>query len=279
MLIASGMSCYSKCMNILYIGDIMGESGMQVTEKLLPEIRHKNQVDVVIAQAENTTVGKGISLVDFARLRKTGIDFCTGGNWSLHLPEIVQAMNDPAQPIIRPANYPEGTPGLGYKYLITAKGKILVVSLLGQVVGRDSAKPVDNPLLTIDAILENQKNVPKLATIVNFHGDYSSEKFVIGRYLDGRATLVVGDHWHVPTADAMVLPGGTAHISDVGMCGSLDSCLGVAFDIIISRWKTGQASRNVLESQGRLQFNAVLTKFDEASGRAISIEHIRRIID
>jgi calcineurin-like phosphoesterase len=76
-----------------------------------------------------------------------------------------------------------------------------------------------------------------------------------------------------------VLPGGTAHISDVGMCGSLDSCLGVAFDIIISRWKTGQASRNVLESQGRLQFNAVLTKFDEASGRAISIEHIRRIID
>ena len=266
-------------MNILYIGDIMGELGIRVVEQLLPEIRQQYGVDVVIAQAENTSDGKGISLADFARLKQLGIDFCTGGNWSLHQDEIIQAMNDPAQPIIRPANYPDGTAGLGYKYLQTPKGKILVVSLLGQVVGRDAGKPIDNPLTTIDEILESQKDEPKLATVVNFHGDYSSEKFVIGRYLDGMVTLVVGDHWHVPTADAMVLPGGTAHISDVGMCGSLDSCLGVKYEVILNRWKTGQASRNELEQTGRLQFNAVLADVDTSTGNANSIEHIRRILE
>lgn len=264
-------------MNILYIGDIMGQLGITAVEQFLPEIRTEYKVDVVIAQAENTTAGKGISLSDFSCLKKLGIDFCTGGNWSLHLDEIVQAMNDPAQPIIRPANYPTGTPGLGYKYLQTSKGKILVVSLLGQVVGRDADKSVDNPLLVIDSILESQKNVPKLATVVNFHGDYSSEKFVIGRYLDGKVSLVVGDHWHVPTADATVLPGGTAHISDVGMCGSFDSCLGIEFGIIIDRWKSGKASRNQLEQSGRLQFNAVLATIDEMSGKATAITHVRRV--
>lgn len=264
-------------MNILYLGDIMGEPGMRVVEKLLPGMRQEYKIDTVIAQAENTTDGKGISLADFARLRKLGIDFCTGGNWSLHNDEIIQAMNDPVQPIIRPANYPEGTPGLGYKYLQTKGGQILVVSLLGQVVGRAAGKPVDNPLVKIDEILESQKDTPNLAIVVNLHGDYSSEKFVIGRYLDGRVSMVVGDHWHTPTADAMVLPGGTAHITDVGMCGSLDSCLGVKSDIIIDRWKTGKPSRNELATSGRLQLNAVLATIDETTGLATAIKHIRRI--
>jgi metallophosphoesterase (TIGR00282 family) len=273
-------------MNLLYLGDIMGEPGMRVVEQLLPELRRENQVDVVIAQAENTTEGKGISLSDFARLRKLGVDFCTGGNWSLHLDEIIQAMNDPAQPIIRPANYPEGTPGRGYKYLETAKGRVLVVSLLGQIVGRDADKPMDNPLQVIDTILEQEKDTPKLAIVVNLHGDFSSEKFVIGRYLDGHqkeqggpVALVAGDHWHVPTADAMVLPGGTAHITDVGMCGSLDSCLGVKSDIIMQRWKTGQQSRNQLETSGRLQLNGVLVSVEQSTGLATNITQVRRIVD
>lgn len=264
---------------ILYVGDIMGEPGLKLIERELPKLRNELGVNVVVAQAENVTDGKGISLADFWRLKKAGVDFCTGGNWSLHLEEIIQAMNDPAQPIIRPANYPEDTPGLGYKYLDTPKGKILVVSLLGQIVGRDAAKPVDNPLQVIDAILDKEKEVPKLATVINFHGDYSSEKFVIGRYLDGRATLVVGDHWHVPTADAMVLPEGTAHITDVGMCGTLDSCLGVKTSVIVERWKSNHPSRNELEIEGRLQFNAVLAEVDEKTGLAKSIQQIRKIYD
>lgn len=265
-------------MNILYLGDIMGEPGIRVIEKLLPEIRRDYGIDVVIAQAENTTDGKGISVADFGRLRKLGIDGFTGGNWTLHLDEIFPALSDPAQPIVRPANYPEGTPGLTHKYADTAKGKVLIISLMGQIVGRDADKPVDNPLQVIDAILESQQTEPKAATVVNLHGDFSSEKFVIGRYLDGRASLVVGDHWHVPTADASVLAKGTAHITDVGMCGSLDSCLGVKLDVIMNRWHSGTPSRNVLETEGRLQFCAVVASIDEATGRATNIEQIRRVI-
>jgi metallophosphoesterase (TIGR00282 family) len=266
-------------MNILYLGDIMGDPGIRLVEKLLPEIRREFAVDAVVAQAENTTDGKGISVADFGRLRKMGIDACTGGNWSLHLEEIIPAMTDPNQPVVRPANYPDGTPGLGYKYFDTPKGKILIVSLLGQIVGRDADKPLDNPLLVIDKILEDQKDVPKVATVVNFHGDFSSEKFVIGRYLDGRASLVVGDHWHVPTADASVLPAGTAHITDVGMCGTLDSCLGVKLEVIMDRWKTGNPSRNQLETGGRLQFCAVVATIDESTGLASQIQQVRRIVD
>lgn len=265
-------------MNILYVGDVMGEMGLRTLETILPKLRHEKLVDLVIAQAENTTDGRGINLADFQRLRKAGVDFCTGGNWSLHHDEIIQAMNDDNQPIIRPANYPSGTPGKGYKYFETPKGKILVVSLLGHIVGKDADKPTDNPLKVIDQILEQEKNTEKVATIVNFHGDYSSEKVVIGHYLDGRVTLVVGDHWHVPTADYRIQPGGTAYISDVGMCGALEASLGVSFDSVIPRWRDGQQTRNVLEEQGPRQFNAVLVSSNN-EGLANSIEYIRYITD
>ncbi|HSW36855.1 MAG TPA: TIGR00282 family metallophosphoesterase [Candidatus Saccharimonadales bacterium] len=261
-------------MNILYIGDVMGESGIRVVEQVLPKLRTDKKIDLVIAQAENVSDGRGIKFADFKRLQKMGVDFCSGGNWSLHDKSIIPLMNDPAQPIIRPANYPEGTPGLGWKYAATPKGRVLIVSLLGKIVGRDSDKEVDNPLKVIDQILESQKGEPKVATIVNFHGDFSSEKVVIGHYLDGRVTAVVGDHWHVPTADARVLPGGTAHITDVGMCGALNSSLGVKYYVIEERWLSGKPSRNLLETEGPLQFNAVLVEANDQTGLAKSIKPI-----
>lgn len=264
-------------MNILYVGDVMGETGLQVLEQILPNLRRDKHIDLVIVQAENTTEGKGISLADFQRLRKSGVDFCTGGNWSLYRHEIIQALNDPAQPIIRPANYPQGTPGRGYKYISTSKGAVLVISLLGHIVGKDSDKPIDNPLKVIDHILSDQKGVEKSAIIVNFHGDYSSEKVVVGHYLDGRVSGVIGDHWHVPTADARVLPSGTAHISDVGMCGALDASLGVTYQSVIPRWRDGQTTRNVLEASGPRQFNAVLISTND-QGLANSIEQIQRVL-
>lgn len=260
-------------MNILYIGDVMGEVGLEVVEKVLPKVRLEEKIDLVVAQAENVTEGRGISLADFARLKKAGVDFYTGGNWSLWRDEIIPAMGDPTQPIIRPANYPTGTPGLGYKYI----DKVLVISLLGQIVGRDAGKPTDNPLKVIDEILEKEKTSEKVATIVNFHGDYSSEKVVIGHYLDGQVTAVVGDHWHVPTADARILPGGTAHITDVGMCGALDSSLGVKFSSVIPRWRAGAKTRNELETTGPRQFNAVLIESDSKTGLAQSIRQIQII--
>lgn len=266
-------------MNILYIGDVMAGPGLEVVESLLPSLRKELQVDAVIAQAENLSEGKGISPGDFVRLRQAGVDFCTGGNWSLHNPEIIGHLNDPNQPIIRPANYPTGTPGLGYKYFSTPKGRILVISLLGKIVGKDADKPVGNPLKCIDDILQSQKDAARVATIVNLHGDYSSEKVVIGYYLDGRVSAVVGDHWHVPTADAMVLPKGTAHMTDVGMCGVLHSSLGVQTDAIVSRWRDGKVVRNHLETAGPRQFSGLLVSVDAATGLATTAEHIYKILD
>jgi metallophosphoesterase (TIGR00282 family) len=259
-------------MNILYVGDVMGEVGIEVVEKVLPKLRKEKSVDFVIAQAENISDGKGITISDYNRLRKAGVDFFSGGNHSLVKKESWPLFSDPAVPIIRPANYPEGTPGLGWKYAESTKGRVLVVSLLGKVVGRDSDKDVDNPLKVIDSILESQRNKPRTATVVNFHGDFSSEKVVIGHYLDGRVTSVIGDHWHVPTADARVLPGGTAHQTDVGMCGALDSSLGVTYDAIITRWRDGKQTKNTLETTGPRQFNAVLIESDDQSGKAVTIQ-------
>ena len=258
----------------------MGDVGLNVVAEILPDLRKQKSIDIVIAQAENLSQGKGILKADYGKLRSCGVDFCTGGNWTLEKSEIYDLLDNPEEPIVRPANYPLGTPGLGAKKIHTADNdKVLVVSLLGSIVGKDSEKPRQNPLKVIDAILQQYEQENVAAVVVNFHGDYSSEKVVIGHYLDGRASLVVGDHWHVPTADAQVLPGGTAHITDVGMTGSLDSSLGVEYEVIIGRWRDGQKRRNVLEQDGRKQFNAILVEVDEVTAQAKSIEPIRRIFD
>ncbi len=263
-------------MNILYIGDIMGEPGIRAVQEVLPDLRKKHKLDLIIAQAENVTEGKGLSKADFKRLRQMEVNFFTGGNWTTYRPELHDYLNDPKQPVIRPANYPVGTPGRGWKYTFTPAGPVLVISLLGSIVGKEADKPMDNPLHVADQILKENEDTKRVATIVNFHGDYSSEKRVIGYYLDGRVTAVIGDHWHVPTADAMILPKGTAHITDVGMCGTLHSSLGVKLETIIARWGEGKQNRNELETVGPLQFNAVLitTKDDKAT----DIIPVQRII-
>lgn len=265
-------------MNILYIGDIMGEPGIRAVQQLLPKLKKEHQLDLVIAQAENVTEGKGLSKEDFAKLKSLGIDFCTGGNWTTFRPELHDYLADPQQPVIRPANYPANTPGRGWKYIETKLGSVLIISLLGKIVGKDADLPVENPLKVIDQILEENESTKKVATIVNFHGDFSSEKRVIGYYLDGRVTAVIGDHWHVPTADALVLPKGTAHITDVGMCGTLHSSLGIKVETIVSRWRDGQVNRNELETDGPLQFNAVLISIDHKTALATAIKPIQKIL-
>jgi 2',3'-cyclic-nucleotide 2'-phosphodiesterase len=264
-------------MNILYLGDIMAEPGLQLVEKILPDLRRDKQIDFVIAQAENLSDGKGVRPADFNRLKKAGVDFCTGGNHTFFREEIFPQLTDPAQPIIRPANYPDMYPGLGYKYTDTPKGRVLVISLLGKIVGKDADIPLNNPLQVIDHILQAEQHESRVATIVNFHGDYSSEKRIIGYYLDGRVTAVIGDHWHIQTADADILPKGTAHITDVGMCGSLDSSLGVSIESLIPRWRNGQPTRNIIETNGRMQCNAVLVATNDQTGLAQHITAIRQV--
>ncbi len=265
-------------MNILYIGDIMGEPGIEAVGRVLPDLKNERQIDLVIAQAENVTDGKGLSVGDYEKLQKLGIDFFTGGNWSTYRPEIHPYLEDMSKPIIRPANYPNDTPGRGWKYVKTREGEVLVVSLLGHIVGKDADKPSDNPLKVIDEILEQQKGKKLAAIVVNFHGDYSSEKRVIGYYLDGQVTAVIGDHWHVPTADSMVLPKGTAHITDVGMCGTLHSSLGVKLENVIPRWRDNVKNRNDLETTGPFQFNAVLIENDNQALTAHSVQQIQVLV-
>ncbi|MBW4061001.1 YmdB family metallophosphoesterase [Candidatus Saccharibacteria bacterium] len=264
-------------MKILYLGDIMGKPGRNVVTKLLPALITERGIDFVVAQGENLSHGKGLEINHVEAMMAAGINAFTAGNWTSHRPGIIPWLEDPAKPLVRCANYPEGTPGRGYKIVDTPMGKILIASLLGQVVGYID-HPVDNPLHVIDKILEETKHENLIARVVNFHGDFSSEKLVIGRYLDGRATLVVGDHWHVPTADAKLLPGGTAHITDVGMVGSYDSCLGVQTDVIIKRWLTDERSRNELEESGQMWLCGVLIDVNTASGQATTVEQIIKFV-
>ncbi len=265
-------------MKILYIGDVMAAPGKKVLAEVLPKLRQELHIDFVIAQAENSdNSGKGPGQQDLAAMQAVGVDFFTGGNHSLKGTSSEAVYSDKTQPITRPANLITDA-GKGWDIIETPQGKVLIVSLLGQIVGNRQPE-VTNPLETIDAILEETAHETLEARIVNFHGDYSSEKRVIGYYLDGRVSAVIGDHWHVPTADALVLPKGTAHITDVGMCGTLHSSLGVRIDTIVHRWKTAHPSKNVIEEAGPLQFNAVLVDVDTETGLSRSIQQIQRIID
>lgn len=262
-------------MKILYIGDVMADPGIKVLKAVLPGIRKEHRPDMVIAQSENVSDGKGMTVADMKQLQPLGVDFFTGGNHTPAKDELLPLLSDPNVPVIGPANM-AACPGLGWKYFDSRSGRVLVVSLLGQTVGREVE--IANPLHFIDKILEDNKDAEHVATIVNFHGDFSSEKRVIGYYLDGRVSAVIGDHWHVPTSDAMVLPKGTAHMTDVGMCGSLHSSLGVKIDTIVSRWRDGHVNKNELEESGPLQFNAALIETNE-KGLATSITPIQKIIN
>ena len=265
-------------MRILYVGDVMAEMGMLAVERVVPGLRVAEGIDLVIAQAENVSEGKGLKVADYERLRNAGVDAFTGGNWTPARKETALLLEDPDVPVVGPANMHD-CPGPGYKYAETKQGKVLIVSLLGKIVGRDAEKPVDVPLQKIDQILAEQAAIPRVATVVNMHGDYSSEKVVIGHYLDGKVSVVVGDHWHVPTADTRVLSGGTAHQTDVGMCGSLDSSLGVTLASVIPRWHDNKQTKNVLETAGRLQFNALLVDVDEKTGLTTAARAIREILE
>jgi len=264
-------------MNILYVGDVMGEMGIAALEKTLSELRKERGIDVVIAQAENVSDGKGLSVADYERLKKLGVDGFSGGDHTVDKPEIFPFLENADEPVLGPTNMPE-CPGLDCKYVTVNGKRVLLVSLLGNVVGRHADREIDNPLQAIDQILARENPADRDAVVVNFHGDYSSEKVIIGYYLDGRVSAVIGDHWHVPTADARVLSGGTAHVTDVGMVGSRDSSLGIKTDVIVKRWLSDERSRNELETDGVRQFCSLLVDVDTANSRAKSVEQIIRFV-
>ena len=249
----------------------MGKVGRETVAQLLPDLKKTHAIDFVVAQSENVSHGRSMLPRHMEELQSIGVDFFTGGNHTFKRAQLHEYLEDTTKPVIGPANA-VSQPGQGWKIANTAAGEVLVVSLLGSVFPPDIE--ITNPLQSIDAILSQHQEHNFAAIVVNIHSDYSSEKVITGHYLDGRVSLVVGDHWHVPTADARILPNGTAHMSDVGMCGSLNSSLGIELSETIPRWRDGQKTKQLLAEAKPWQFNAALV-----DTQTPSIEHLQIIID
>jgi len=252
-------------MLILAIGDIIGKPGRQAIHELVPDLRKEYGIDLVIANGENAAGGFGLTIATAQELLDDGIDVLTSGNHIWAQKEIVPYLDEDV-PLLRPLNYPPGVPGRGYML----KNKALVVNL----IGRTFMNSFDDPFRTMDALLEKLSPKSKVI-IVDFHAEATSEKVALGRYLDGRASAVLGTHTHVGTIDARILPGGTAYVTDIGMTGPDDSVIGDDADAVIQRFLTMLPHR-LSVGKGRPVFNAMMVEVDDKSGKAISIERISR---
>ncbi len=264
-------------MKILFIGDIVGESGRETVKKLLPGIKNEYSPDIVIANAENLAHGNGITSEYIEEMVKAGINFFTSGNHIWGNKSGVMRLNDSDFPVIRPANYPsQDTPGRGYQIIEDGmKNKVLVINLLGQVFMKAN---VDSPFKVIDKILNELSRENFSAILVDFHAETTSEKYALGFYLDGRVSALIGTHTHVPTTDTRILSNGTAYITDVGMVGSYDSVIGVKKDIIIHKFLTQIPAKHDPEDEGKMIFSAVLVELDEKTKKALDIKHILKYI-
>jgi len=263
-------------MRTLFIGDIVGSPGRQIVQDRLGDLVAQRQIDLVIANGENSASGFGITPRLADELFNTGIDVLTGGNHSWDRKEILEYM--PHQPrLLRPGNFPEGNPGSGL-YVGVAKNsvKYAVLSLQGRIF----LPAIDDPFRKADSELSKLPDDVAFV-LVDMHAETTSENIAMGWYLDGRVTAVVGTHTHVTTADERVLPNGTAFITDVGMTGPHDGVIGMDRDAIIKRFLDGLPARFDVAS-GDVQMNCVLIEVDtsgprNAAGRlrASSIERLR----
>jgi metallophosphoesterase (TIGR00282 family) len=255
-------------MLILAIGDIIGRPGRQTMNKLLPDLRQQYSLDMVIANAENTAGGLGLTSTTAKELLDAGVDVLTSGNHIWAQKEIIPHL-DGEMPILRPLNYPPGVPGRGY----IINGQVMVVNLMGRVFMGD----IDCPFRAMDKLLAELRHKPPI-TIVDFHAEATSEKMAMGRYLDGRVSAVLGTHTHVGTIDAQLLPRGTAYVTDIGMTGPIDSIIGDDTEEVIRRFLTAMPHR-LSVGKGKTMFNAVMVSVNEDSGKAISIERIYREVE
>ena len=250
------------------IGDIIGRPGRRAIRRLVPELRREHGIDLVIANAENTAGGFGLTLETAYELLESGVDVLTSGNHIWDQKEFIPHM-DEGLPLVRPANYPDA-PGRGY---ILHDG-VMVLNLMGRVF----MPPLDCPFRVASGILgEIAKDGGVTSIFVDFHAEATSEKQAMGWYLDGRVSAVVGTHTHVGTVDARILPLGTAYVSDVGMTGPVNSVIGSDSGAVIDRFLTGLPNRLTVAG-GPVMMNSVLVEVDEASGKAVSIERLDRMV-
>lgn len=262
-------------MKLLIFGDVVGKLGRAGVKLTLPKWREKFAPDVVIANVENIAHGKGIGVSQIKELRDAGVDIFTGGNHSIEGKDAGKILSDETIPILRPANMSPNLPGRG-AILFDVKqksAKLLVINLIGQVHMRQN---FDSPFHEIDKILAEYENKTPYK-IIDWHAEATSEKVVMGHYLDGRVSAVFGTHTHVPTADAKILPHGTAYISDIGMVGPLNSIIGVEVEPAFKRFRDQiHAPMDVVEA-GPIEVNAILVDLGD-NGLAVDIRHLREIV-
>jgi 2',3'-cyclic-nucleotide 2'-phosphodiesterase len=254
-------------MRILFIGDVVGSPGRKMISEYLPRLKRKYNPTVTIINGENSAGGRGITSKIVKLMMESGAQAITMGNHTWDNREIFDFIDTTPQ-LIRPANFPEGTPGKGYTLIKVNNIEIAIINLQG----RTFLPPLDCPFRTADAIIKDvKKRTPYI--FVDFHAEASSEKQAIGWYLDGQVSAVVGTHTHVQTADERILPNGTAYITDVGMTGPYDGILGMEREAVLKKFLTNLPVRfEVVE--GREQLNGVLIDLDRATGLAKSIKRI-----
>ena len=255
-------------MKILFIGDIVGKPGRRAIRELLPELIFQYKIDFVIANCENAAAGFGVTRDVVEELYSYHINVLTSGNHIWDKKEISEFVGD-YETLLRPANYPVGSPGWGSVIRPDSSGiSCGVINLMGRVF----MKPIDCPFRAAEREIEKMKKYTRII-IVDMHAEATSEKEAIGWFLDGRVSAVVGTHTHVQTADESILPGGTAYITDVGMTGPFNSIIGIKKDVVMERFLTQIPNRfDVAKDDVRLQ--GVVVDIDGKSGKATGIDRL-----
>ena len=261
-------------MRILFLGDVMGRAGRDGVAEMLPALRAQWGLDFVIVNGENASNGAGLTGDHAKALFAAGADCVTLGDHAFDQKDMLQAIEaDPR--ILRPINFSKVAPGRGVKIFEATQGRrVLVAQVLGQVFMK---RPFDDPFSAIETVLKTHRlGAAVQAAVVDVHAEATSEKMAMGHWCDGQASLVVGTHTHVPTGDAMILPKGTAYLTDAGMCGDYDSVIGMEKLEPLRRFITGMASGRFEPAGGAATLSGVYVETDDKTGLARKVSMIRQ---
>ncbi|MFK7744570.1 MAG: TIGR00282 family metallophosphoesterase [Roseobacter sp.] len=260
-------------MKILFLGDVMGRSGRRAITENLPRLRADWRLDFIVVNGENATSGMGLSGAHAKTLLDAGADCITLGDHAFDQKDMLQFIEHEPR-IIRPLNFSKSAPGKGARLFTAQNGrKVLVTQALGQVFMK---RPFDDPFSALETVLKTHPlGGQAAAIIVDIHCEATSEKMAMGHYCDGRASLVVGTHTHVPTADAMVLPKGTAYLTDAGMCGDYNSVIGMDKTEPLRRFITGMPKERFTPAADTATLSGVYVETDDRTGKATRIAMVR----
>jgi metallophosphoesterase (TIGR00282 family) len=254
-------------MRILFVADLVGKPGRRVARALLPRLRGESAIDVVVANGENLAAGFGVTKPTVSELLELGVDVVTSGNHIWDRSEGISLLESEPR-LLRPANYPPGNPGNGSYTVDAGAAKVAVLNLQGRVF----MPTIDDPYRVGRAIVDELRAETNII-VIDFHAEATAEKQAFARYMDGLVSAIVGTHTHVPTADARVLPGGTAYVTDLGMTGAHGGVIGYGAQQAIQRAALGRRVR-LEPAEGDLRLQGAVVEVDEASGHATSIERI-----